>query len=82
VKAFWRALDEMFDSGTDAIYRELSQAGYIKANENDGRYTRQVWMSSREKTQRVLTLDSQLVYEKTGFVLSDRVTVVEREHGE
>jgi hypothetical protein len=80
VKAYWRALDELFDAGTDALHRELSQTGYIKPDQ--GRYTRQVWVNSREKTQRVLVMDAQRVYDKMGFVLSDKVEVPDREHGE
>jgi hypothetical protein len=82
VKAYWRALDELFDAGTDTVHRELAQAGYVKANEGDGRYTRQAWISSREKTQRALVLDAQRVYDRMGFVLSDRVEVPDRENGE
>jgi hypothetical protein len=80
VKAYWRALDELFDAGTDAVHREMSQTGYIKPDQ--GRYTRQVWISSREKTQRALVLDAQRVYDRMGFVLSDKVEVPDRERGE
>ncbi len=72
VKAYWRARGELFGSGMYAVHRDLSQMGCIESS-NPGRYTRQVWMSSREQTRRVLVLDAQRVYDKMGLVLSDRV---------
>jgi len=72
VKAYWRARGELFGSGMYAIHRDLSQMGCIESS-NPGRFTRQVWISSREKTRRVLVLDAQRVYDKTGLVLSDGV---------
>jgi len=72
VKAYWRARGELFGSSVHAVHRDLSQMGCIEYSDK-GHYTRQVWVSSREKTQRVLVLDAQRVYDKTGLVLSDKV---------
>ncbi len=72
VKAYWRAHGDLFGPGAYAVQRDLGHLGCIESNDR-GRYTRQVWISAREKTRRVLVLDAQRVYDKMGFALSDRV---------
>ncbi len=72
VKAYWRSRGELFGFSVQAVHRDLSQMGCIEYSDK-GHYTRQVWISARERTQRVLVLDAQRVYDKMGLVLSDRV---------
>jgi hypothetical protein len=72
VKTYWRAVDEVFDTGTEALHRELLQQGFARPGK-DGRATQPKWINNEVKLQRVLVVDAQQVYGRLGLVLSDKV---------
>jgi hypothetical protein len=78
VKAYWRALDELFDTGPEALHRELHQQGFVEIG-GDGRATQSKWINNKLKAQRVLVVDAQKVYDRLGLVLSEKVEIREKE---
>jgi hypothetical protein len=64
VKQYWEALDERFDTRTDALRRELWQRDYV-AKRTERQFERKTYVQGKRK--RTLWIDPQVLSERTGI---------------
>ncbi len=73
VREYCRHIGAHFDTGPDAIRRQMWQEGFIERPSREPRYEQRIWINALDKQVRVMVVDPAKVKAVTGIELIEMV---------